>query len=366
LYCHALWRMQEMNGLTPQNGWANELIRWYETAKRDLPWRRTSDPYAVWISEIMLQQTRVEAVISYYHRFMSAFPAVYALAAAPEEAVLKAWEGLGYYSRARNLHKAAKIIAQTMGGIFPADYTALRELPGIGDYTAGAIASIAFGIPVPAIDGNVKRVISRLLGIRENVNQPAVLRDMRDRLIKAIPAGKASAFNQALMELGATVCIPRSPRCEGCALADFCDACLAGDAETLPIIDRKKPPVEINVAVCLITYQNTVMVFRRRERLLQGLYVFGLVEDMNDSSDILGYWAQHGLEARFVAALGDARHVFTHRVWNMEIVHLALSSKPSASFLDENDAQMADQAQLKTLPLPTAMKAAKEAALKLL
>ena len=352
--------------MTSQNGWTKELIRWYETAKRDLPWRRTNDPYAVWISEIMLQQTRVEAVISYYHRFMSAFPDVYTLAAAPEESVLKAWEGLGYYSRARNLHKAAKIVSQSMGGIFPADYAALRELPGIGDYTAGAIASIAFGIPVPAIDGNVKRVISRLLGIRENVNQPAVMRDIRDRLLKAIPADTASAFNQALMELGATVCIPRAPRCESCALADFCDAYLAGDAEILPIIDRKKPPVEVSVTVCLITYQNTVMVFRRRERLLQGLYVFGLVEDIHDPSDIQSYWAQRRLEARFVSALGDARHVFTHRVWNMKIVHLTLSSKPSDSFLDENDAQMVDQAQLKTLPLPTAMKAAKEAALGLL
>ena len=355
-----------MENLTPQNGWADVLNQWYESAKRDLPWRRTGDPYAVWISEIMLQQTRVEAVIAYYNRFLQLFPDVHALAAAPEDAVLKAWEGLGYYSRARNLHKAAKAVSQSMGGVFPASYTELSKLPGIGDYTAGAIASIAFGEPVPAIDGNVKRVASRLMGIRENVNQPAVIRDIRNKLINAIPVGKASQFNQALMELGAMVCIPRSPRCEGCPIAYFCDANLAGDAESLPVIDRKKPPVEIAVAVCLMTYQNAVLVFKRRERMLQGLYVFGLIEEMSEPSELQAYWAEHGLQTRFAAALGNAKHVFTHRVWNMKILHFELKQKPSVSLLNDHDALLADREQLKALPLPTAMKAAKEAALKLL
>ncbi len=352
--------------MAPQNGWAKVLIRWYEIAKRDLPWRRTGDPYAVWISEIMLQQTRVEAVIAYYNRFLQAFPDVHALADAPEEAVLKAWEGLGYYSRARNLHKAATIVSQSMGGVFPAGYSELKKLPGIGDYTAGAIASIAFGEPVPAIDGNVKRVASRLMGIRENVNQPAVIREIREKLIGAIPSGKESQFNQALMELGATVCIPRSPRCEGCPIAYFCDANLAGDADSLPVIDRKKPPVDVSVAVCLMTYENAVLVFRRRERLLQGLYVFGLVEAVTDPSDLQSVWAERGLETRFAADLGQARHVFTHRVWNMSVLHFQLMQKPDAAFLSDHDARLVDIHKLKTLPLPTAMKAAKEAALKLI
>jgi A/G-specific adenine glycosylase len=355
-----------MKRLTPHNGWAPELIRWYEAVKRDLPWRRTGDPYAVWISEIMLQQTRVEAVISYYRRFLQAFPDVRALAAASEDTVLKAWEGLGYYSRARNLHKAARTVSQTIGGVFPGSFAEIRKLPGIGDYTAGAIASIAFGEPVPAVDGNVKRVTSRLFGIRENVNQPAVLRMMRDRLTEAIPSGQASPFNQALMELGATVCIPRAPRCESCPLSDFCDAYAAGDAENLPVVDRKKPPREVSVAVCLTTYQNTVLVFKRKERMLQGLYVFALAEDLSSPADAQAYWADRGLETRFIARLGGAKHVFTHRVWNMDILHFELIRKPDAGFLAENDALLADQTQLKALPLPTAMKAAKEAALRIL
>ncbi|MFH1513561.1 MAG: A/G-specific adenine glycosylase, partial [Bacillota bacterium] len=259
--------------MTPQNGWVTALIHWYEKAKRDLPWRRTRDPYAVWISEIMLQQTRVEAVIGYYNRFLLPFPTVHALADAPEEAVLKAWEGLGYYSRARNMHKAAKIVSGSMHGAFPNTSEKIRKLPGIGNYTAGAIASIAFGEAVPAVDGNVKRVASRLFGIRENIDRPSVIRDIRAALTQAIPEGQASAFNQALMELGATVCIPRAPRCKACPVRHFCDARAAGDADSLPVIEPKKPPVTVNVAVCLLTYGKAILLFKRGERLLRGLYV---------------------------------------------------------------------------------------------
>ncbi len=352
--------------MTPNTPWVNELLRWYDRAKRDLPWRRTNDPYTVWISEIMLQQTRVEAVIAYYKRFLALFPDVHALADAPQEDVLKAWEGLGYYSRARNLHEAAKIVSHSMQGKFPSSYEELRKLPGIGEYTAGAIASISFGEPVPAIDGNVKRVISRLSGIRENINRPAVLRAMRTQLIHAIPEGKANPFNQALMELGATVCIPRAPRCEICQLTDYCYAYLAGDAPLLPVIDRKKPPVEITVAVCLMTYQNTILIFKRSERLLQGLYVFGLVEHIETPDAAHSYWAERGLSLQYTANMGDAKHIFTHRVWNMTLMHFSLTELPDQGFLDEYDAQMVNASQLKTLPLPTAMKAAKEAALTLI
>ncbi|MBN1776893.1 MAG: A/G-specific adenine glycosylase [Clostridiales bacterium] len=352
--------------MTPRNEWIPALLCWYETAKRDLPWRRTGDPYAVWISEIMLQQTRVEAVIAYYRRFLKAFPTIQALADAPQETVLKAWEGLGYYSRARNMHKAAKMICDSYGGVFPGSYAELRKLPGIGGYTAGAIASIAFGKPVPAVDGNVKRVASRLFGIRENVNRPAVIRVIRGALTGAIPDGQAALFNQALMELGATVCIPHTPHCETCPLAGYCDAYAAGDADSLPVIDRKKPPREVSVAVCLITHHNAVLVFKRRERLLQGLYVFGLAEDITDTAGAQNHLAERGLKTRFIADLGNARHVFTHRVWNMTIYRFELLKSPGAAFLRENDALLVEKKQLKALPLPVAMKAAKEAALKIL
>lgn len=350
----------------PQNTWVYALIDWYEAQKRDLPWRHTTDPYKIWISEIMLQQTRVESVITYYRRFLQAFPTVHALAAAPEEAVLKAWEGLGYYSRARNLHKAAKVVSETLSGGFPSTYDELRKLPGIGDYTAGAVSSIAFSQPVPAIDGNVKRVTSRIFGLRENINQPSMLRFIRETLTEAIPQGKASPFNQALMELGAMVCIPRSPRCDTCPLTAFCDAYAAGDADSLPIMEPKKPPQEIAVAVCLFTWQNKILLFKRKEKLLHNLYVFGLIEEITDPSDAQVYWTEHGLQTRFIAPLGTARHVFTHRIWNMTLLHFALSQAPHAAFLQEHDALLADREQLKALPLPTAVKAARQAALKLL
>ncbi len=352
--------------MTPHNEWVPRLIGWYAQTKRDLPWRRTRDPYAVWISEIMLQQTRVEAVIGYYQRFLQAFPTVSALAEAPQETVLKAWEGLGYYSRARNLHSAAKQVASSLSGAFPVTYGELRKLPGIGDYTAGAIASIAFGEAAPAIDGNVKRVASRLFGIRENVNRPSALRGIRQTLTEAIPEGQASSFNQALMELGATVCIPRAPRCDNCPLTACCDAFAAGDADSLPVLDPKKPPTAVQLAVCLMTYENKILLFRRRERLLHGLYVFGLAEDAAAAQDAAAYWAQRGLSLRLIAAMGSARHVFTHRVWEMDLLHFRMTEKPSPAFLHEHDALLADSAQLKALPLPTAMKAAKQAALELI
>ena len=349
-----------------QNKWVSALVNWYETEKRDLPWRRTADPYAIWISEIMLQQTRVEAVIAYYKRFLHTFPSVHALANAREETVLKAWEGLGYYSRARNLHKAAKLISNMYGGVFPHTFDDLKKLPGIGDYTAGAIASIAFGQAVPAIDGNVKRVTARILGLRENINQPAIIRGLRQTLTDAMPKDKASAFNQALMELGALLCIPRNPRCAACPLSPYCDACAAGDADSLPVMDQKKPPTTITVAVCLFTYQQKILLFKRKERLLHNLYVFGLAEAVSEPDNAQSYWAERGLQSQYMDTVGEARHVFTHRIWEMQLFHFQLLQPPEATFLRTHSALLTDCGQLKALPLPTAMKAAKQAALLLL
>ena len=218
------------------------LLQWYDRVKRDLPWRRSGDPYCIWLSEIMLQQTRVETVKGYYARFLERCPTVQALAQAPEETVLKLWEGLGYYSRARNLHKAAKAIVNEHGGVFPATYEEILKLPGIGPYTAGAIASIAFGQPVPAVDGNVIRVTSRLCGIRENVGVPSVRRKLEEEAAALVPKKRPGDFNQAMMDLGATVCVPGTPSCERCPLRTLCDAYAAGDAEDLPVLPRKSPP----------------------------------------------------------------------------------------------------------------------------
>ena len=199
------------------------LLAWYEENKRDLPWRRTRDPYEVWLSEIMLQQTRVEAVIPYYERFLAACPTVHDLAAADEQTYLKLWEGLGYYSRVRNLHKAACVICEQYGGEFPDDHAALLKLPGIGDYTAGAVGSIAFGLREPAVDGNVLRVLARIDEDFRPIDDAKVKKDMRATIAALVPADAPGAFNQALMELGATVCLPNgAPKCADCPVNRHC------------------------------------------------------------------------------------------------------------------------------------------------
>jgi len=348
------------------NGWTNGLLAWYQQKKRDLPWRRTKDPYAIWVSEIMLQQTRVETVKEYYRRFLERFPDVVALARAPEEDVLKLWEGLGYYSRARNLQKGARIVLEQYRGQLPADDQTLQMLPGIGEYTAGAIASIAFGSAVPAMDGNVFRVAARFYGERESIEHPQVRKKLRSILTDAVPREEPGAFNQAMMELGATICTPKSPRCEQCPLKTCCDAYAEGDAESLPVHEKKQPAKTIQIAVCLLWHHGRIAMFRRRERLLNGLYVFYLTEEETDPRRIAGQLSQDGLTVESWEALGEATHVFTHRIWRMILYRFELKQEPDEQWLAQHDGVMVDETALQTLPLPTAMKAAKAEALKLL
>ena len=348
-----------------QASMAPALLVWYRRAKRELPWRETKDPYRIWISEIMLQQTRVETVKGYYERFLKLFPTVFALAAAPQQDVLKAWEGLGYYSRARNLQKAAQVIVNGHAGEFPKTYEELKALPGIGAYTAGAIASISFEEPVPAIDGNVLRVAARYFGVREDIGSPAVQRKIRSLVADSLPSQGVGDYNQALMELGATLCLPGAPKCHLCPWQDSCDAYGEKDAQLLPLHIKKPPPRPVDVAVCLLTYGQQILVTRRTQRLLQGLYVFGLVEEETDPGRVQEVLAQRGLVCAFEASLGSARHVFTHRVWEMALVHYRLLEKPDPAVLASLQAMLATRRELLALPLPTAMKAATEAALML-
>ncbi len=245
------------------------LLAFYETRRRELPWRRDVDPYRVWVSEIMLQQTRVEAVVPYYERWLERFPTVDALADADTDDVLKQWEGLGYYSRARNLHRAARIVRDRHAGKVPGGYDALRTLPGVGEYTAGAIASIAFGQSVPAVDGNVRRVLCRLLDAEELA--PATLRRLAASLV---PPDRPGDFNQALMELGATVCTPRAPSCHACPLHNLCAARAAGTAALRPAPRPKRTLPECDVATAvLVAPSGRVLLVRRPERgLLAGLW----------------------------------------------------------------------------------------------
>ena len=335
------------------------LLAWYDENKRVLPFRGTKDPYRIWVSEIMLQQTRTETVGAYYERFLARFPDVFALADAPEEDVLKCWEGLGYYSRARNLHRAARIVARELGGAFPGDPGSLGRLPGIGDYTAAAVASIAFDCPAPAMDGNLTRVLSRFHGVREDVGIPSVKQRLAALARQDMPPARCGDFNQALMDLGAMVCTPGTPDCASCPLNTLCDACRAGDAEELPVKTAARPPREVEMTVSLVTCRDRIFMTQRKEALLKGLWVYHLTESKN-RADVEKSLKSLGIRGQFQEALGPARHIFTHRIWNMTLCHFR------AETTDCREGKFVSADEMALLPIPTAMRTAKEKALALL
>jgi A/G-specific adenine glycosylase len=325
------------------------LLAWYDRNKRDLPWRHTRDPYRIWVSEIMLQQTRVAAVLPYYRQWMEALPTVEALAAVPEERLMKLWQGLGYYSRARNLQKAARVIVEELGGVFPDTYEALLRLPGVGEYTAGAVASIAFGEAVPAVDGNVLRVISRTADIREDISDAKVRRTFRALLEEAMPREEPGKFNQALMELGATVCAPNgAPDCGRCPLSGLCEANRLGIQTELPLKSKKAPRRVEEMTVYLLRRGDAVALRRRGEAgLLAGLWEFPHVPGALGEAaagDALASW---GLTALDWEKKISAKHVFTHVEWHMTGYLLTVRGEcPGFTW--------ADREALETLAVPSA------------
>lgn len=251
------------------------LLAWFRRKKRDYPWRRTRDVYRIWLSEIMLQQTRIEAVRPYYERFLKAFPTVADLAAAHEDRVLKLWEGLGYYGRARNLHQAARLIAGERGGRFPGSADEWRRLPGIGRYTAGAIASIAFGERVPVVDGNVKRVLARLFAIDDCIDEAHAVERLWSIADKLVSPRSPGNFNQALMELGGRICLPRRPRCGRCPVAQWCEARASGRQEDLPVRRAKKPVPHFEIVAAAIRKRGRYLLGKRpTDGILGGLWEF--------------------------------------------------------------------------------------------
>ncbi len=290
------------------------LLTWYRENARALPWRQDPTPYQVWVSEVMLQQTRVAAVVDYYRRFLSEAPTAADLAALPEDTLMKLWQGLGYYSRARNLQRAARQIVEEYGGVFPNTYEAIRALPGVGDYTAGAIASIAFGLPVPAVDGNVLRVAARVCGDAGDISTPAMKKKVTDSLARIIPTDAPGAFNQALMELGATVCLPNgAPLCEKCPAAPFCRAHLEGRTGELPVRAPKKARRVERRTVWLFFFRGLVALRRRPEKgLLAGLW-----EYPNERSDGTDWPERWGLASAALERAGEGKHIFTHIEWHM-------------------------------------------------
>jgi A/G-specific adenine glycosylase len=294
------------------------LLAWYRKNRRDLPWRRTRDPYAIWVSETMLQQTRVETVIPYYERFLARFPDIEALASADTDAVLGAWAGLGYYSRARNLQAAAREVASKHGGRLPDDVEGLRALPGIGRYTAGALASIAFDRPEPVVDGNVARVLTRLLGIRDDIGRPAVARRLWEEAARLADGPDPGDLNQALMELGAVVCVPAEPRCDACPLRSRCDARLHGDASDLPVKSKGPAARRIEAAAGWLTRRGRVLAVRRPPSgLLGGLWELpgGELARGEDPADglVRNLRERVGLAVSATEYVGAVEHVFTHR-----------------------------------------------------
>jgi A/G-specific adenine glycosylase len=298
------------------------LIAWYRRARRDLPWRRTRDPYRVWISETMLQQTRVDTVIPYYERFVARFPDVRALASADLDSVLGAWAGLGYYSRARNLARAAGLVVREHGGELPRDEAALRALPGVGRYTAGAIRSIAYREPAPIVDGNVTRVLARLRGSKA----PADTELWRDA--EALARGpRPDLANQALMELGALVCTPRAPRCARCPVASACAARASGDPERFPAPRARGAPRAVRaLAGVLRSRSGAVLLVRRPARgLLGGLFELPTVDGDDPRALVACVLRRTGVRVRAVESLGAVHHGFTHRALTLGLVRLERS-----------------------------------------
>ena len=295
------------------------LLPWYEQNKRDLPWRKDREPYHVWLSEIMLQQTRVEAVKGYYNRFLSALPTIRDLAEAPPEQLNKLWEGLGYYSRVRNLQKAAQQIQARHGGVFPSDHAAIRDLAGIGDYTAGAIGSICFELPAPAVDGNVLRVCSRLTADTSPIDKPQTKKELTVNLAEVYPKGRCGDFTQALMELGATVCVPNgAPQCGACPLQAICLAYRDGIETELPIKSAKKPRRMEEMTVFLLHSTDGYALRKRPETgLLAGLWEFPHVAGKLELPQVLAQLEAWGIVPEEIERSSDKTHIFTHVQWEM-------------------------------------------------
>ncbi|MFT4106436.1 MAG: A/G-specific adenine glycosylase [Lacrimispora sp.] len=342
---------KEMDTMERLRAMEGPLLFWYKEHARSLPWREEPSPYRVWISEIMLQQTRVEAVKPYFERFMENLPDIKALAEVEEDRLLKLWEGLGYYSRAKNLKKAAEILVSRYGGELPASYEELKTLPGIGSYTAGAIASIAFGIPVPAVDGNVLRVISRVTESHEDILKQSVKREMEERLKAVMPKGYASSYNQGLIEVGALVCVPNgAPLCGQCPLASVCLARSNGLTDVIPVRTPKKARRIEDKTVLVLWHEGRVAIRKREETgLLPSLYELPNLEGHLNEEEI---FARLGVKEADIFPLPGSKHVFSHVEWHMTGFRVELKDGAAGDFLWITAEEMKH-----TYSLPSAFKA---------
>lgn len=312
---------------------ADSIIAWFGENGRILPWRVGRDPYRIWISEIMLQQTRIEAVIPYYHRFLERLPSVSHLASCPDDELMKLWEGLGYYSRARNLKKAALEVMDRFGGVMPRSAEELRSLPGIGEYTAGAIASIAFGEPAPAVDGNVLRVVTRYLGDKSDVAQQKTKRKITELLQKIYPIdGTAGTLTEGIMELGERICIPNGvPLCESCPLKEKCVAKKKSLTDSIPVKSPKKERKTVEMTVFILCHNGEYALRRRPETgLLAGMWEFYHMEGKKTKEEAAAALKKAGFSPSALRSCGSAKHIFTHLEWHMTGFFVTVEEKRGA------------------------------------
>lgn len=333
----------------------DDLISWFKAEQRDLPWREDQDPYKVWVSEIMLQQTRVDTVIPYFKRFISWFPTIEDLADANEEKVLKAWEGLGYYSRVRNLQSAVREVKEKYNGVVPNTPEEISKLKGVGPYTAGAILSIAYGIPEPAVDGNVMRVLSRILSIWEDIAKPSSRKLFEQAVRELISSEEPSAFNQALMELGALICTPTSPSCLLCPVREHCHAFDEGVQTELPVKTKKNKQRTVLLASVILVDSSGKMLIHKRPSigLLANLWEFPNVEIHhpleNDRGRITEQFKQNfGITIQLDKRIGQIEHVFSHLVWNINI-H---TGKIGSGFRESNEWKLVSAKEISEYALP--------------
>lgn len=333
------------------------LLAWYASRARKLPWREDPKPYRVWISEIMLQQTRVEAVRPFFEQFIKALPKVEDVAVCPEEQLLKLWEGLGYYNRVRNIQKAAVRIVKEYGGKLPADYEKLKELPGIGNYTAGAVASIAYDLPVPAVDGNVLRVYARIMEDDSDILKQSVKTKVEKEFLKVMPGSRSGTFNQALMELGAMICVPNgAPKCGVCPVAEYCQARVHGTVLNLPVKKKRQERRKEEKTVLVLRDGERVAIRKRPAKgLLAGMYELPNLEGYLSEEEILSWVENQDLIPLQIVPLIDAKHIFSHVEWDMKgylirVAALEESADPKMIFAEISEVE-------KEYPIPAAFQA---------
>lgn len=334
------------------NQFAQTIVEWYKKSGRDLPWRRSSNPYSVWVSEIMLQQTQVETVKPYFEKFMQFFPDVESLASASMDDIFKLWEGLGYYRRAAHLKEAAETIINEKAGAFPETYEEIIKLKGIGNYTASAISSIAFGEPRGVIDGNTLRIISRIFNLQDNISKDSTKKHYQKIMDALISETEPSYFNQGMMDLGAMICTPRTPDCINCPVRNFCQARINNTARLLPVNIKNKNKTELYFITAILYCQNKYFLIKNGDGLLKDLY--GLVQYEAESP--MGFEDQfydtYHTNVRLIEYEKEFRHVFSHRIWHMSVYYGEIENVDNPLILNN----LYTVEQLDKLPIPTAHK----------